>query len=98
VGSEVPTAENRWAGLNYTGWANAEFDAACNAAMQSLPGTPEYAKYHKEAQRIFAENLPAIGLFLRLKIAATRPQVTGFVMDSTASSEFVKVEEFDVEK
>jgi peptide/nickel transport system substrate-binding protein len=98
LSGEVPTAKSGWAGQNNTGWANAEFDAACIAAIQSLPGTPEYAKYHKEAQRIFAENLPTIGLFVRLKIAATRPEVTGFVMDSTASSEFVKVEEFGIEK
>jgi len=98
LGTEVPTAEGGWAGQNNTGWANAEFDAACNAAMQSLPGTPEYEQYHKEAQRLFAEGLPVIGLYLRLKIAATRPEVTGFVMDSTANSEFFMVEEFDIEK
>jgi peptide/nickel transport system substrate-binding protein len=94
LGTEVPTAEGGWAGQNNTGWANAEFDAACNAAVQSLPGTPEYEQYHKEAQRIFAEELPVIGLYLRLKIAATRPEITGFVMDPTSNSEFFMVEEF----
>jgi len=94
LGTEVPTAEGGWAGQNNTGWANAEFDEACNGAMQSLPGTPEYEMYHKEAQRIFVENLPSVGLYLRLKIAATRPEVTGFVMDPTSNSEFFMVEEF----
>jgi len=97
LSTQVPTAEGGWSGQNYTGWVNEEYDAACNAALQSLPGTPEYVQFHKEAQRLFAEGKPVIGLYLRLKIAATRPEVTGFVMDPTANSEFVAVENFGLE-
>jgi peptide/nickel transport system substrate-binding protein len=84
-----------WGAPNDPGFTNEEFDAACNAALQSLPGTPEYEQYHKEAQRIFAEQLPVAPLYLRLKLAATRPDMKNFIMDPTANSEFWNIENFD---
>jgi peptide/nickel transport system substrate-binding protein len=48
-----------------------------------------------DAQRLFSENLPVVPLFLRLKLAATRPDMCNFVMDPTNNSEFWNVEEFD---
>jgi peptide/nickel transport system substrate-binding protein len=84
-----------WNCSNDTGWSNPEYDAACKAAMQSLPGTPEYEHYHLEAQRIFAEQLPVIPLYSRLKLAATRPDMQNFIMDPTANSEMWNIEEFD---
>jgi len=50
LGSLIPSEENGWSGQNDQGWINEEFDRACNAALQSLPGTPEYEQFHKEAQ------------------------------------------------
>jgi peptide/nickel transport system substrate-binding protein len=95
---QIPSDANGWAGQNDIGWSNADFDLACNSALQSLPGTPEYTNFHLEAQKIFAENLPSFMLYLRLKIAATRPEVTGFIMDPTANSEFFNVENFDINR
>jgi peptide/nickel transport system substrate-binding protein len=87
--------ENGWAGQNQTGFTNAEYDAACQAAIQSLPGEEAYTVNHLEAQRIFGEQLPVVPLFLRLKLAATRPDMCNFIMDPTANSEFWNVENFD---
>jgi peptide/nickel transport system substrate-binding protein len=84
-----------WGGQNDPGWSNEEYDAVCNAALQSLPGQPEYEQYHKEAQRIFGEQLPVVPLYLRLKLAATRPDMQNFVMDPTENSEMWNIEEFD---
>jgi peptide/nickel transport system substrate-binding protein len=84
-----------WGGQNETGWSNAEYDAVCNAAQQSLPGTPEYEENHLEAQRLFGENLPVAPLYLRLKLAAHRPDLCNFVMDPTNNSEMWNIEEFD---
>ncbi len=81
-------------GWNNPGYANPEFDAACEAAMSQLPGQEGYEFYHWEAQRIFAEDLPIIPLYLRLKLAATRPDFCGFIMDPTANSEMWNIEEF----
>jgi len=94
--SEWPSEDSGWAGQNNPGYTNPDFDEACNAALQSLPGTPEYSQYHKEAQRIFAEDLPVVPLYLRTKLAAYRPQVEGFIMDTTCNTEMWNIEEFDI--
>lgn len=86
-----------WGGLNDAGWSNAEYDAVCNAAIGSLPGTPEYEENHKEAQRIFSEQVPVIPLFLRLKVAAARPGVQNFGVDPTQNSELWNIFELDLE-
>ncbi|MGB3700340.1 MAG: peptide ABC transporter substrate-binding protein [Anaerolineales bacterium] len=84
-----------WGGQNAPGFANAEYDVACLTALGSLAGQLEYGASHLEAQVIFAEELPAVPLFLRLKLAATRPDMCNFIMDPTANSEFWNIEEFD---
>ena len=96
MSNQIPSEENGWAGQNNIGYSNPEFDAACSAALQSLPGTPEYEQNHKLAQAIFNRDIPSLPLYLRLKIAATRPEVTGFIMDSTANSEMWNIESFDL--
>lgn len=58
-------------------------------------GTPENEQFHREAQRILAEQLPVIPLYLRLNVAASRPDMQGFTMDPTALSEFWNIEAFD---
>jgi peptide/nickel transport system substrate-binding protein len=98
LGSQWPSEESGWAGQNNPGFINEEFDFACNSAVQSLPGTAEYEQYHKEAQMIFSEQLPVVPLFLRIKLAATIPEITGFVMDPTANSEMFNVEIFNIEE
>ncbi len=84
-----------WGGQNDPGFADAEYDTACNIALGSLPGQPEYEASHLEAQAIFAEQLPVAPLYLRLKLAATRPDMCNFIMDPTANSKFWNIEEFD---
>jgi len=96
ITSEWPDEENGWAGQNDPGYSNPEYDQVCNAAIQSLPGTPEYDQNHLEAQRIFAEDLPVVPLYLKLKIAAARPEVSGFSVDPTANTEFSNIELFDL--
>jgi len=96
ITEQWPSEESRWAGQNDPGFTDAEYDLACNAAIQSLPGTPEYEQYHKEAQALFAEKLPVVPLFLRLKLAAYAPRISGFIMDSTANSEMWNIENFEI--
>jgi peptide/nickel transport system substrate-binding protein len=98
LGSETPSEENGWAGQNNPGLMNDAFDAACKRALGALPGTTDYIEGHKDAQRIFSEQLPVVPLFLRLKLAATRPEVKGFIMDPTHNSEMWNVEAFDLEQ
>jgi len=86
-----------WGESNNPGWANADFDAACNAALGSLPGTDAYVDNHAEAQRIFSQEVPVIPLFLRLKVAAARPNILNFGVDPTQNSELYNIYEFDMD-
>ena len=84
-----------WGGPNGAGYSSAEYDAACKAALASLPGQPGYEENHLLAQQIFSEDLPVAPLYLRLKLAGTRPDMCNFVMDPTENSDFWNIEEFD---
>jgi peptide/nickel transport system substrate-binding protein len=96
LSSEIPTAENDWAGQNNPGFIDAAFDAACLQARGNLPGTAAYREGHAEAQRIFSEQLPVLPLFLRLKVAAARPDVLNFAVDPTQNSELYNLYEIDL--
>lgn len=92
------TGENYldWGGANETGWVNEAYDEACNIAVSSLPGTAEYEESHKEAQRIFSEDVPVIPLFLRLKVAAARTDICNFGVDPTQNSELYNLFEIGI--
>ncbi len=94
-GEDTETYPAGWGGSNDAGFDNAEYNAACNAALQSLPGQASYDENHLLAQAIFATELPIAPLYLRLKLAGTRPDMCNFVMDPTANSEMWNIEEFD---
>ena len=96
VSSEIP-GKGRWYGDNSTGYSNPDYDAVCHAALQVLPGSPEYKEYHEQAQVIFSEELPAVPLFMWLRVAVARPNVLNFTLDSTARSELWNIEMLDVE-
>ena len=100
LASRTPGPENRW-NRNYnneTGFANESFDQACLAAIKSLPGTEEFSENHQEALRIWTDQVPIIPLFLRMKVAVTRPEVQGFTLDSTQVSELWNLSEVDINK
>ena len=95
LGSEIPSPDNGWAGQNNTGYSNPVYDEICRGAIQSLPGEEFYITNHLEAQRIFSEELPTVPLYLRLKLAATRPDMCNFYMDPTNNTEMWNIEEFN---
>jgi peptide/nickel transport system substrate-binding protein len=94
ISSQIPDAENNWVGTNVSGYENSNFDAACQKALQTVPTDPEYA-FHQEAQAIFAADIPSIPLYLRLKVAATRPDFCGFTLDPSSSAPLANIESFD---
>ena len=85
-----------WGAASDTGWYNSDYDVICNTAIGSLPGTAAYEDSHKEAQRIFSQEVPVIPLFLRLKVAAARPNVANFGVDPTQNSELYNIYEIDL--
>ena len=94
-GVERTFSDGGWAYPNVPGFANEAYDTACTTAWVSLPGQPEYEASNYEVQRIFAEQLPVVPLFLRTRLAATRPDLCGLVMDPTNASGMWNIEEFD---
>lgn len=102
MGSEVPGPVEEgyigWQGLNHTGWRSDRFDTACRGAQVALPGSDAYVAGHKLAAEIFSDTLPAMPLFPRLKVAATRPEVLNFQLDTTQASELVNIDEIDLDK
>jgi peptide/nickel transport system substrate-binding protein len=95
LSSQLPTAEKDWSGQNNSGFNDPVYDAACNQQLQSLPGEVAYTQAAQEAQRIFAEQLPVVPLFLSLKYAAARPDMCGYWLDPTSQSDFWNIEAFD---
>jgi peptide/nickel transport system substrate-binding protein len=92
---QIPSPDTGWAGQNETGYSNPEYDPACAMQLQSLPGEDAYVNGAKQAQLIFSEELPVVPLFLRLKLAVTRPDMCNFIMDPTNNSEMWNIEAFD---
>jgi peptide/nickel transport system substrate-binding protein len=87
-----------WTGSGNTGWRSEAFDTACGSARVALPGTAVYATTHQDALRIFAEELPVMPLFFRLRVGATRPEVLNFHLDSSENSELWNLYEVDFEE
>ena len=81
----IPGASNNWVGANVTGYNNPEYDSACQRAKESLPDEAAYRENYLLTQSIFAADLPAIPLYARLRIVATRPDLCDFQLDPTAS-------------
>lgn len=92
--SQIPSEANHWVGTNVSGYKNPTFDAACQKTLQTVSTDPEYT-FHQEAQAIFAADIPSIPLYLRLKVAATRPDFCGFELDPSSSSALAGIEAFD---
>jgi peptide/nickel transport system substrate-binding protein len=84
--AQIPTASNNWVGANVTGYKNSEFDAACAWAQQQTPDDQAYRDAYSLTQSIFNADLPAIPLYLRLKVAAARPDMCDFDLDPTANT------------
>jgi peptide/nickel transport system substrate-binding protein len=85
--SEIPSAADAWIGANVSGFSDPAFDAACQTASQSLPEEAAYAAAYATTQSIFAEQLPVLPLYWRIKVAAAREGICGFSLDPTAATD-----------
>jgi peptide/nickel transport system substrate-binding protein len=93
--SEVPNAANSWVGTNVSGFSNPAFDLACLTSQQSLPDDPAHTAAYAQAQSIFANDLPVIPLYWRVKIAARHADLCHFSLDPTAASNLWNIEAFE---
>ncbi len=92
---EIPAASNHWVGTNVSGYSDPTFDRACREAGYFVPGEPEYVQKHREAQALFAEGLPVVPLYPRLRVAAARPDLCNLSLDGTSASALWNIETFD---
>jgi peptide/nickel transport system substrate-binding protein len=95
LSAQIPGPDNWWATSNNPGYSSAEYDAACQAALNALPGTDDYARFYGEAQRIFSNDLPVLPLYFVPKAVAVRPGVSGVVLDPGEFLELWNIESFD---
>jgi peptide/nickel transport system substrate-binding protein len=93
--SEIPNAANFWVGTNVSGYSSKAFDTACEAIHESLADEPQHLEAYHQAQAIFMQDLPALPLYWRVKIAASRPDFCNFSLDPTASTALWNIEWFD---
>lgn len=61
---QIPTAENNWAGQNYTGYQNPRMDALIDAIEIELDRAERELLWH-ELQALYATDLPALPLYFR---------------------------------
>lgn len=87
-----------WGAVNVSAWSNDAFDAACRQANLLLPGQDGYDQAQQEALRVFSQELPALPLFSRLRVAAAGPNVLNFNLDPTQPSELWNLFEIDIEE
>jgi peptide/nickel transport system substrate-binding protein len=90
-----PEAVKGWGGANATGYSNPEFDQACKKALNTLLGQPEHADAHRQAQAIFASDLPVIPLYLIPTRVAMRLDMCGVTLDPSAGSALWNLEAFN---
>jgi peptide/nickel transport system substrate-binding protein len=93
MSDQIPTEENYWLGVNVTGYSNPAYDAVCQTALQTRMDQPEYQYRHQDAQQLFAEELPAVPLYFRLQVAASRPDLCGMSTDISARSDLMHLEQ-----
>jgi peptide/nickel transport system substrate-binding protein len=91
----LPLYPYGWGGVNETGFADLDYDRACLQALETLPGQTGYLDNHRAVQQIFADQLPVVPLYQHLKLAVSRSDMCGFILDASASSEMWNIENFD---
>ena len=92
---QIPDAANRWIGLNVSGYSNPDFDLLCRQAMRTLPDQSEHASAYAQAQSIFANDLPFVPLYMRIKVAVTRRDLCNLRLDAFALNDLWSIEELD---
>jgi peptide/nickel transport system substrate-binding protein len=90
----TPEFPKGWGGANASGYRSPEFDQACQAARLSIPDAPAFTQAVQQAQEIFAEDLPALPLYLHLRLVAFRPDLCHVAVDPTAESALWNIEMF----
>ena len=87
-----PASSKGWGGVNAGAYSSPQYDQACLDALNSLPDMPQYTDKHAEAQRIFAEDLPALPLFWHYRLVVGRPDLCDVPAGAFFGSIFTELE------
>lgn len=95
ISSQIPTKENNWVGINVSAYSRPDYDIACANAMRILPDKPEQKAAFADVQVLFANDLPSIPLYQRIKVAVSRKDLCNFTLDAFSSNDLWDLEEID---
>ena len=95
--SEIPSPKNNWlgeryGGVNFSGFANDEYDAACELALSAGLDRELLLGQSERMQQILMEELPALPLFFHVKAMVSRPDLCGLELDVTSRSALKDIE------
>lgn len=90
-GFEIPSAD-RPLGVNAAGFRDPAYDLACSRLLLGSPDDPGHAAALEQTQRLFAEQLPAIPLYMRPRVLAHAADLCGVTPDPSALSPFWNLE------
>jgi peptide/nickel transport system substrate-binding protein len=89
--TEIQSPETNWAGSNANGWCDPGYDRAGKRAENTIDRDAALPDYY-EAQRLFTEGIPMMGLFNRVEVSASGPGMVNFRPNSTAVADTWNVE------
>jgi peptide/nickel transport system substrate-binding protein len=90
-----PEFPKGWGGANAGGFRDQDFDQACRTSQSTLQDEASLTTAYHQIQRIFSEQLPALPLYMHLRVAAARLDLCGFQMDPSNPSSLWNLEELD---
>ena len=85
-----------WNRPNVAGFLDDSYDAACQRALEALPGSEAYVAGQTEALRIISKRLPVLPLAQRVRFTLARPSVVGLAPDATEATELWNIEQLDI--
>ncbi len=83
-------------GSNASGFRDAAYDRACQAVLLGVPAGAGYVDAVRQTQAVLADQLPALPLFSRPRLAAHRPEVCGLQVDPSTYSLLWNLEAIDI--
>lgn len=95
--TQIPTAENGWAGQNYAAYVNPEMDALIDAIEVELDRDKRKQMWH-EIQEIYATDLPALPLYFRAQAFIFPKWLKGVTPTGHMSASTLWVEDWRVEE
>jgi peptide/nickel transport system substrate-binding protein len=101
--SEVPSEANQWlgtqyGGVNLTGYSNADYDKACSAMLNSGLDADTFNQNNQITQQMLANDLPMLPLFYQIKAMASRVDLCGLTLDTSARSALGNIEALEILK